>query len=101
MGDGQTIKVRGKLGESLLDTARREDIELEGACEGSVACSTCHVVLESQVFDALQEATDEENDMLDLAYGLTQTYEFRILQRFLHFSRVSLFWSTGLVWAVK
>ena len=72
-GDGQQIAVRGRIGESLLDLARREDIELEGACEGSIACSTCHVILESRVFDALPEATDEENDMLDLAFGLTQT----------------------------
>ena len=73
MGDGQQIAVRGRIGESLLDLARREDIELEGACEGSIACSTCHVILEPRVFDALPEATDEENDMLDLAFGLTQT----------------------------
>ncbi len=45
-----------------------------GACEGSVACSTCHVILEPTVFDQLPEATDEENDMLDLAFGLTETY---------------------------
>ena len=46
-----------------------------GACEGSVACSTCHVILEAPVFDELPAATDEENDMLDLAFGLTPTYD--------------------------
>ena len=45
-----------------------------GACEGSLACSTCHVVVEDpEVFDKLPEACDDENDMLDLAFGLTET----------------------------
>jgi ferredoxin len=72
--DGEVKAVRGRIGESLLDVARREDIDLEGACEGSIACSTCHVILDKAVFDTLPEATDEENDMLDLAFGLTETY---------------------------
>jgi hypothetical protein len=45
-----------------------------GACEGSLACSTCHVILDDAVFDTLEEPSDEENDMLDLAFGLTETY---------------------------
>jgi ferredoxin len=44
-----------------------------GACEGSLACSTCHVILEENVYSQLHEPTDEENDMLDLAFGLTDT----------------------------
>jgi ferredoxin len=48
--------------------------ERKGACEGSLACSTCHVIVEDQaVFDKLPEACDDENDMLDLAFGLTET----------------------------
>jgi len=46
---------------------------MEGACEGSLACSTCHVILEDEIYDKLEEPTDEENDMLDLAPGLTET----------------------------
>ena len=46
---------------------------LEGACEASLACSTCHVILEPEVYEKLPEPTDEENDMLDLAFGLTET----------------------------
>ena len=62
------------IGENLLETAHRNDVELEGACEGSLACSTCHVVFEDEaVFETLPEACDDENDMLDLAYGLTAT----------------------------
>ena len=62
------------MGESLLEVAHANDIDLEGACEGSLACSTCHVViLDRRHYDALKEPTDDENDMLDLAFGLTET----------------------------
>jgi ferredoxin len=44
-----------------------------GACEGSLACSTCHVICEPEYFDKMEEPSDEENDMLDLAFGLTET----------------------------
>ena len=43
------------------------------ACECSLACSTCHVILDEEYYNKLPEATDEENDMLDLAFGLTET----------------------------
>lgn len=46
---------------------------LIGACEGSLACSTCHVICEPEYFDKMEEPSDEENDMLDLAFGLTET----------------------------
>ena len=46
---------------------------MEGACEGSLACSTCHVVVSDDDFDRLEEATEDEEDMLDLAFGLTHT----------------------------
>ena len=72
--DGERRAVRGLIGENLLETAHRHDVELEGACEGSLACSTCHVVFEDEkVFETLPEACDDENDRLDLAYGLTAT----------------------------
>lgn len=58
----------------MLSVAHREDVDLEGACEGSLACSTCHVVIPDQnYFDKIPEADDDENDMLDLAFGLTPT----------------------------
>ncbi|KAJ2354813.1 mitochondrial matrix iron-sulfur protein [Coemansia erecta] len=56
-----------------MELAHENDVDLEGACEGACACSTCHVILEDEVFDSLPEPTDEENDMLDLAFGLTDT----------------------------
>ena len=46
---------------------------LTGACEGSLACSTCHVILEAEYFEKLPVPQIEEEDMLDLAFGLTRT----------------------------
>ncbi len=47
---------------------------MEGACGGSCACSTCHVIVEDgDYYNRMEEPTDEENDMLDLAFGLTET----------------------------
>lgn len=64
-------------GDNLLDIAQANDIEMEGACGGSCACSTCHVIVSEEkgdgMFDKMEEPTDDENDMLDLAFGLTET----------------------------
>ncbi len=72
--DGSTKTVQAPVGENLMEVAHRNDIDLEGACEGSLACSTCHIIIESQeIYDKLPEPDDDENDMLDLAFGLTET----------------------------
>lgn len=72
--DGQERhEVDAPVGLSVLEIAHRNDIDIEGACEGSLACSTCHVIVEPVHFDKLDEASEEEEDMLDLAFGLTQT----------------------------
>ena len=73
MKDGEEKEVIGKTGQNLLRLGQKYDIPLEGACEGVCACSTCHVILEDATFDMLPEAEDEEEDMLDLAWGLTST----------------------------
>ncbi|KIM28250.1 hypothetical protein M408DRAFT_8910 [Serendipita vermifera MAFF 305830] len=65
--------IEGNDGDSLLDLAHEHDIDMEGACEGSVACSTCHVILTPEHYDKLEEPEDDENDMLDMAFGLTDT----------------------------
>ncbi|KAK0532844.1 mitochondrial matrix iron-sulfur protein [Tilletia horrida] len=71
---GNDIKtVEANEGDDLLTLAHAYGIDLEGACEGSIACSTCHVILEPEVYDKLEEPSDDENDMLDLAFGLTDT----------------------------
>ncbi|KAI5121599.1 hypothetical protein M0805_009470 [Coniferiporia weirii] len=65
--------VEANEGDSVLEIAHEHDIDLEGACEGSVACSTCHVILSPEHYDLLPEPEDDENDMLDMAFGLTDT----------------------------
>lgn len=71
--NGYMREVEAPIGKSLLEVAHMYDIDLEGACGGSLACSTCHVIVDPEWFDALPEAQDAEEDMLDLAYKPTPT----------------------------
>jgi len=71
--EGKKIEIDAAHGLSLMEVAHQHDIDLEGACEGSLACSTCHVIVADDWFDKLDEACEDEEDMLDLAFGLTQT----------------------------
>jgi 2Fe-2S ferredoxin len=66
-------EVDAPVGLSVLDIAHRHGIDIEGACEGQMACSTCHVVVDPAWFDRLPGPKEEEEDMLDLAFGLTRT----------------------------
>jgi 2Fe-2S ferredoxin len=70
---GERITVEAPIGLSVLEIAHQNKIDLEGACEGSLACSTCHVIIDPEWYDTLPEAQEEEEDMLDLAFGLTRT----------------------------
>lgn len=72
--DGTEVKLAVCEGDNLLDIAQAHDLEMEGACGGSCACSTCHVIVtEEEFYDRMAEPDDDENDMLDLAFGLTET----------------------------
>ena len=72
--DGKEHKIAVSKGDNLLDIAQAHDLEMEGACGGSCACSTCHViVLDEDFYEKIPEPEDDENDMLDLAFGLTET----------------------------
>lgn len=73
--DGDKKTVQAKHGELLLDVAKNNDIDVEGACEGTLSCSTCHLIFDPEEYSKLDldPPSDEENDMLDLAYGLTDT----------------------------
>jgi ferredoxin, 2Fe-2S len=71
--DGTRREVDAPIGLSVLEIAHKHGIDLEGACEGSLACSTCHIVVDSEWYELLKEATEDEEDMLDLAFGLQQT----------------------------
>jgi 2Fe-2S ferredoxin len=70
---GERLEVDAPLGLSVLEIAHRNNVDLEGACEGSLACSTCHVIVDPEWYDALEGASEDEEDMLDLAFGLTHT----------------------------
>lgn len=72
--DGTSVTFEVADGDNLLDIAQANDLEMEGACGGSCACSTCHVIVEDEaMYDKMEEPDDDENDMLDLAFGLTET----------------------------
>ena len=72
--NGEIQMVKAEEGLSILEVAHQNDVPLEGACEGSLACSTCHVILEDEgAYKALPKASSDEEDMLDLAFGLTKT----------------------------
>ena len=71
--NGQPREVEAPLGLSVLEVAHKHGVDIEGACEGSLACSTCHVIVAPDWFDRLKDASEDEEDMLDLAFGLTHT----------------------------
>jgi 2Fe-2S ferredoxin len=71
--DGTRREVEAPLGLSVLEIAHRHGVDIEGACEGSLACSTCHVIVDSSWFTRLANPTEDEEDMLDLAFDLQET----------------------------
>ena len=70
---GEPVTVEAQPGDNLLKIAQAAGMALEGTCEGQMACSTCHVLVAKEWFTILPEASEEEEDMLDLAYGVTAT----------------------------
>lgn len=60
-------QIEAKVGQTLMSAALAAGIEIEAACDGNCACSTCHVYISENFFDKLTPASDEEEDMLDLA----------------------------------
>ena len=70
---GETVTAEGEPGLPLLEVAQAAGMPLEGTCEGQMACSTCHVIVAAEWFDRLPPASEEEEDMLDLAAGVART----------------------------
>ncbi len=70
---GDQVVAEAEPGVSLLEVAQGAGMPLEGTCEGQMACSTCHVYVADDWFDRLPEASEDEEDMLDLAYGVQRT----------------------------
>jgi ferredoxin len=71
--NGERIAAEAKPGDRLLEVGQAAGLPLEGTCEGQMACSTCHVVVAREWFARLPRASEDEEDMLDLAAGLRPT----------------------------
>jgi len=71
--DGTRSEVDAPVDLSVMEIAHLHGIDIEGACEGALACSTCHVVLDRETYDALDLLSEDEEDMLDLAFEPTPT----------------------------
>ena len=71
--DGDSHDVEAEAGAVLLEVAQNDGQPLEGTCEGQMSCSTCHVIVEAKDFARLPRASEEEEDMLDLAIGAART----------------------------
>ncbi|XP_026473749.1 adrenodoxin-like protein, mitochondrial isoform X2 [Ctenocephalides felis] len=65
--DGTRIPIKGKVGDNVLYLAHRHGIDMEGACEASLACTTCHVYVSDKHRDSLPEPLEKEDDLLDMA----------------------------------
>ncbi|MEO0872522.1 MAG: 2Fe-2S iron-sulfur cluster-binding protein [Pseudomonadota bacterium] len=70
---GKAVEATGNAGDSLLRIGQAAGLALEGTCEGQMACSTCHVVVAAEWFEALPRSSEEEEDMLDFAAGVRRT----------------------------
>jgi len=70
---GQRIVADGETGDNLLRLGQAKGLPLEGTCEGQMACSTCHVIVAPEWFACLSPASEDEEDMLDLAAGACRT----------------------------
>jgi 2Fe-2S ferredoxin len=71
--NGNRNEVNAPIGLSVMEIAHRHGVDIEGACDGSLACSTCHVIVDPAWAGRLDEASEDEEDMLDLAFGLAET----------------------------
>ena len=71
--DGAVQQVDAEEGRNLLEIAQAAGQRLEGTCEGQMACSTCHVIVDRDWFDKLPRSVEDEEDMLDLASGARRT----------------------------
>ena len=71
--DKSVTAVEAEVGKTVLDVAHEREIDIEGACDSQLACSTCHVILEDKLYDQLPPPEIREEDLLDMAFGLTPT----------------------------
>ncbi len=70
---GNRKEIDAPNGDTLMEAAIENDVDIDAACEGSLACATCHLILDQATYDRLGPPSEDETDMLDLAFGLTAT----------------------------
>ena len=68
---GMRTEIEVQPGQTLLEVAREHDIDIEGTCEGNLACATCHIIVDKDWSSKIPQATEDEREMLDLVNGLT------------------------------
>ena len=88
------VVVQAQPGDVLLNVAQIADMPLEGICEGQMACSTCHVIIAPEWFGKLPRASEDEDDMLDLAADVARTSRL-IGNGTAERARISRFFSQG------
>jgi 2Fe-2S ferredoxin len=71
--DGSSKTVDAPSGISVMEVSHMNNIDIEGSCGGSLACATCHVIVDPAWYPKVGKPSENEEDMLDLAFGLTQT----------------------------
>ncbi|KAF1742584.1 LOW QUALITY PROTEIN: hypothetical protein MXB_1671, partial [Myxobolus squamalis] len=81
--DGDKTSINARVGSTILQAAIDNNYDLEGACGGILACTTCHVIFDPSWApkNKLPPPTEDELDMLDLAFGLTETFNSKLLSR--------------------
>ena len=67
---GMRTEIEVQPGQTLLEVAREHDIDIEGTCEGNLACATCHLIIDKDWSSKIPQATEDEREMLDLVNGL-------------------------------
>ena len=71
--DGTEKTIETEEGSSVLEIAHIHDIDLQGACNGACACATCHVIVDEESFKKLPAISQEEEELLDFAFGVAPT----------------------------
>ena len=71
--DGSRLELDAPVGLSVLEIAHNNKIDLEGACEACMACSTCHVIVDEEWYARLEPSSEGEKDLLDLVFNLERT----------------------------
>lgn len=71
--DGTRRQFEASIGQTLLEVGQENGIDLEGACEACMACSTCHVIVDKEWYERLEPSSEEERDLLDLVFNLERT----------------------------